>query len=877
MTDWLPDIVKNLGVLMMLAVGIAYIQTVALDKATRFRRDFLSGILFGIVIIVVMLSPISLPAGATFDPRAGPAILAGVFAGPAGGVIAAALGAFGRYYLVGGPVALGGSVGFVLYGLFGIGAGILIRRYGHPLTPLNLLLLSIAGTIAVLPAFFVSADVPTAIAILKKAGALFLLQNVASTLIVGLAIDYANQFARLRNALIERQQEDAKLSLVARSTTNAVVITDAGGHVEWVNEAFTRLTGYELEEIAGKKPGSFLQGRDSDPATVAHMHDCLEAKQPFDVEIINYTKANEPFWLRIHCQPVEEEDEPLRFIAIESNVTKRKTAELLLEQSRQKLEAQLEQTQQANRRIEQQSKELVAHAEKEVELRVKAEAAEKAKSEFLASMSHEIRTPMTGVMGFADLLLEDDLPKESAEKVRQIKTATQSLLRIINDILDISKHDAGKLAFEPRAFRTRTVLEDVVSLFRTTRMAPVSGALEIGCRIDDAIPEYVIADPIRLRQILVNLVGNAVKFTEQGRVDLRCSLDPDASRLRFEICDTGIGVSEDALATLFDAFTQADSSLSRNYQGTGLGLSICKRLVELMGGEIGAESTVGVGSTFWFTLPFETASSADVEPAGPRPSVAEGGENAGLRILVAEDNEVNRTIIASILDSLGHDADMVENGREAVAAARDGHYDAVLMDIRMPVMSGLDATRAIRAGETPGQHVPIIALTADVVSENQETYFEAGMNACVAKPIERDELARTIQRVAAPPAAASRPAEAGRPAAADARYDYHEAVRRLGISGGLLDTLLHQFVENYHDAGRTIGDLVGEDKLDEALEVLHTVRGVSANLGAMALAETAAEVERRIRDSNKDSVVDALPVFASTLEQTIASMSRRNL
>jgi PAS domain S-box-containing protein len=886
MVGWLPDIFKNLGILMMLAAGVAYVQTVAFERIGRIQRDLISGLLFGLIIIVVMLSPITLPHGGTFDPRSGPAILAGVFAGPVGGIVAAAIGAAGRYYLVGGPVALGGAVGFALYGLFGIASGLLISRYGFRLTPLTLALLACIGTLAVLPAFFVSVDVPTGLAILDKVGIVLLLQNIASTLIVGLSVDYANQFAQLRRALAEQQKQDAMLSLVARRTTNAVVITDANGAVEWVNEAFTRLTGYELGEILGRKPGSFLQGEDTDPETVAHMRGRLAARRGFEVEIVNYSKDGTPYWVSILCQPVEEEGEPLRFIAIESDITRRKATELLLERSRRELEAQLDQTQKANARIERQAKELVELAETEAELRVQAESAEKAKSEFLASMSHEIRTPMTGVMGFADMLLDDNLPAASAEKVRQIKTATQSLLRIINDVLDISKLEAGKMEFEPRAFETETVVSDVAGLFREVSAAQKQGRLEIGYEIQEGTPPYVKADPMRLRQILVNLVGNAVKFTDTGRVDVRCGLDESGSRLRFTVSDTGIGIPEQALATLFDAFTQADTSISRTYQGTGLGLSICKRLVDLMGGEIGVESAAGSGSTFWFTLPFKTATIDEVPLHADPGAAATPPPDTPLHILVAEDNEVNRTIISSILKSFGHTADMVENGQEAVAALQRGTYDLILMDIRMPVMSGMDATRAIRSREEPDARIPIIALTADVVSENRDAYFEIGMDGCVAKPIDRDELARAIGAVMRDAAAPSRAPEApsGPPAEPDAGtgseadapsiYDVEATVRRLGVPKEVIAPLLNRFIDGNRDAARQTGDLVRDGKLDEACALLHNLKGVSGNLGAMAVSAAAAEIERLIRNGDMDAVGDAIADLASALDRTVAEMER---
>lgn len=375
-----------------------------------------------------------------------------------------------------------------------------------------------------------------------------------------------------------------------------------------------------------------------------------------------------------------------------------------------------------------------------------AEAASKSKSEFLAAMSHEIRTPMTGVMGFADMLLEDDLPEDSREKVHKIQDSTQSLLTIINDILDVSKMEAGKMEIEHIDFNLPSLLEDLVGLFNGKNTGKNDSSVAINVSIADDVPESIKTDPTRLRQILVNLIGNAVKFTHEGHVQIEVTLDASAPQptMNISVRDTGIGMAPETLSMLFKDFTQGDASISRHFQGTGLGLAICKRLLALMEGDIHVESAIGEGSHFWFTLPFQMADNEIAKTKAISRMAKRFDVSRSLHILVAEDTELNQRIIEATLAAFGHTCTFANDGLEAINALEQSEFDMILMDIRMPKMSGPDATRAIRMMKGAKANIPIVALTADAMAEHVVEYLNAGMNGCVTKPIDRAELALAI-------------------------------------------------------------------------------------------------------------------------------------
>jgi two-component system sensor histidine kinase/response regulator len=676
------------------------------------------------------------------------------------------------------------------------------------------------------------------------------------------------------------KSEEHYRQVVNNATECIVVVQD--GRIVFGNPCLWQLIGYTPDEMVGQPFMNAVHRSDQPMVIDRHMRRLRgeEVEQHYQFRVINRHSGN-IIWVQLSAVAIEWEGRPAT-LSFMTDITERKRLEDSLKES-------------IVERIRLETLQIQSEL-KEAELaRRHAEETTHAKSMFLANMSHEIRTPMNAIIGMARLALGTGLDPRQRDYVEKIRSAGLSLLGIINDILDFSKIEAGKLTMERASFNLDDVLANVSNV--TGAKAHEKG-LEYQFRIPLDVPRGLVGDPLRLGQVLINLINNAIKFTERGEVFVSCKrmeASADTIQLEFTVRDTGIGMSKEQTAKLFRAFSQADESTTRRYGGTGLGLSISKRLVELMGGSIWLESTPGAGTTIHFTAWFGLAEAFErrlFAPAALHPAAAARAAAprfGNLSILLVEDNEVNQQIAAEMMQQAGIEVDVAENGRIALhmlAAADPEHYGMVFMDVQMPEMDGLEATRRIRADGRFGA-LPVVAMTAHAMLEERDRCFAAGMNDHLAKPVNPSVLYRAIARwcpqyvlapeeseIAAITDNAADAADAGEAGLAIAGLDVRDGLQRTLGNRAFYLQMLERFRDGQRDAAANIRRALGSERA-VAERFAHTLKGVAGLVGARGIQELSGRLEQAIRagadEAGLRAMLDELDAGMAALHEAIGA------
>ena len=651
----------------------------------------------------------------------------------------------------------------------------------------------------------------------------------------------------LRDISAQKQFESElrKLSQAVENSPVMVIITDSNGNIEYVNPKFTEVTGYTASEAYGRNP-RFLQSGLTNKKLYEDLWRTISAGKEWRGEIQDRKKNGEIFWESISISVVRNlEGEITHYVGIKEDITARKEAERLL-----------------------------ATAKEE------AEQANRFKSNFLANMSHEIRTPMNAIIGLTHLTLQSDLNPRQTEYLKKIKSSAQSLLGIINDILDFSKIEAGKLMIEEAPFQLDQVLENLLGL---VALRAEDKGLELILKRDDKVPNDLVGDPLRLGQILLNLVQNAIKFTERGKVEVAVTLEnmlPDRVSIAFSVSDTGIGIETERMPRLFKAFEQVDSSSSRQHGGAGLGLSICKQLVELMHGELSVKSTLGQGSHFGFVLQLGRQTNkpcmglTQIAPYDDRCLVSKQLRG---KVLLVEDNATNQLVARELLESFGLQVVIADEGETAMRYLAEENFDLVLMDIQMPGMDGYVATRSIRADKRHAR-LPIIAMTAHAMEGDKEDCLAAGMNDYLSKPVDPDRLYRVLKDWLVPGVSQMTRdrtdlAEGLAMPESFEGIELAKGLRRIGGNRRLFVKLLNDFYHQYHNCCEQIGQALAEGSIEEAHLLAHTLQGVAGNIGCRELEIATKEMGLAIKRQASQEIAAAKEKFCIVAKSTFKQLA----
>jgi len=687
----------------------------------------------------------------------------------------------------------------------------------------------------------------------------------------------AVQKRRAATVLRAREDELRKLAQAVEQSPESIVITNLDAEIEYINASFLQATGYSRDEVIGQNP-RVLQSGKTPPATHAAMWNALSHGQPWKGEFINQRKDGSEYVEFAIITPLRQPDGTIsHYVAVKEDVTEKKHLGEELDRHRHHLEK------------------LVAERTAQLEFALdKAESAGRSRAAFLANMSHEIRTPMNAILGMTYLMRRGEVTPKQNEQLDRIEQASRLLLGLINDILDLSKVEAGKLQIESVPVAVAGIPPNIASMLdQTARDKGLQLIVET-----QPLPDNLQGDPTRLTQALLNLASNAIKFTQRGQVTLRCRLiseDAQGALIRFEVEDTGIGIAPAMIPRLFTAFEQADSSTTRRYGGSGLGLAITRHIAELMGGDVGVDSTPGKGSTFWFTARLAKGDGTVIAAAvqdkrNHNAEAALARHHHGTRVLLVEDDPINQEVAAGLLENAGLVVELADNGAIAVRLIASGkEYSLILMDMQMPVLDGVEATRQIRR-HANGATIPILAMTANAFAEDRKRCMDAGMNDFITKPAAPDALFDTLLRwlpdtaipgsmsPAVPEHAA---ADAPMPALPEqlASLDGPELQRALRLMNGHVDRyvqLLRDFSERHQGDLARIEALLANDQREDARKLAHGIKGAAGTLGLARLASAATELDAVLRHGQEAPLL--APLLATlgealkTLQTAVASL-----
>jgi PAS domain S-box-containing protein len=625
------------------------------------------------------------------------------------------------------------------------------------------------------------------------------------------------------------------LSMVASKTDNVVIVMESAGEISWVNDAFLRTTGYSAQEAIGNRPDELLAGPATDPAVLNDIGLAFRQEHGVAEELLIYSRSGQTSWLSLSLTPIhDDEGRVARWIGIGigNDITRTRQVQQALETARDA-----------------------------------AQTASRLKSEFLANMSHEIRTPMNAVIGMTELCLATSLTDEQREYLSSAHKSARSLLDLLNDVLDLSRIESGKLPIEEHPFDPATLIEDTVDPFRRLIQ---SRQVELITGIDDEVPDALVGDSLRIRQVLINLIGNAVKFTQQGCITVSAGLlklSGEIANVQIAISDTGIGIESDKQQQIFDAFSQADASTTRQFGGSGLGLSISWELMRLMGGRIRFESEFGVGSTFFVELKCRVTSESPTEPIADHPETQfDDSEPAQsrLKVLIVDDHEANRVLANRLLTKRGHVCSEAENGDRALEHLQRERFDVVLLDIQMPGRDGFDTCRLIREREASGERIPVIALTAHAMSGDRERCLAAGMDEYLSKPLHAKRLIALIESLCNASAESLR--------TTNKSWDFTAALARLGDDEELLREQMFFFLRDVPQLLEAVREAVENDLPNEVRTAAHRLTGLCAAYDADNVSRLAARIEAVSQTGDLSSTPELLRELVEGLQPLTAAM-----